>query len=185
MPTQSSFTCKLAIETEKAISPSVQHEGVWFSTEEAKADLVFQYYNDILGTPFQRLHSLRLDDLLPQLDLSGIDACFSEAEIWATIRDLPSDRALGPDGFTRAFYKAAWEIIKQDVLNAFNALWSLDPRSFHLLNDALMIFLRKTPTPTRLKDFRLISLMHSFSKLFAKCLARRLALRLKEMVAPN
>jgi hypothetical protein len=27
--------------------------------------------------------------------------------------------------------------------------------------------------------------MHSFSKLFAKCLARRLAPRLKEIVAPN
>ena len=36
-----------------------------------------------------------------------------------------------------------------------------------------------------MKDYRPISLMHSFSKLFAKCLARRLAPRLKEIVAPN
>jgi hypothetical protein len=70
-------------------------------------------------------------------------------------------------------------------VNAFNALWSLDARSFHLLNDALMILLWKTSSPTRLKDYRPISLMHSFSKLFAKCLARRLAPRLKDIVAQN
>lgn len=86
---------------------------------------------------------------------------------------MPSDRAPGPDGFNGLFYKFAWPIIKIDV------------RSFHLLIDALMILLRKNPAPSRLKDFRPIALMHSFSKLFAKCLARRLAQRLKDMVALN
>lgn len=95
--------------------------------------------------------------------------CFSEGEIWETVKELPADRAPGPDGFTGSFYRAAWEIIKPDIVNAFNALWSLDARSFHLLNDALMILLRKTSSPTRLKDYRPINLMHSFSKLFAKC----------------
>lgn len=129
--------------------------------------------------------SVPLNDLLPQLDLAGIDACFSEEEVWATIRELPSDRARGPDSFSGLFYKVAWPIIKQDLMNAFAALWSLDARSFYLLNDALMILLLKNDAPTRLKDYRPISLMHSFSKLFAKCLARHLAPRLKEIVAPN
>ena len=39
--------------------------------------------------------------------------------------------------------------------------------------------------PAAIEDFRSIALMHSFSKLFAKCLARRLAPRLKDMVALN
>jgi hypothetical protein len=51
--------------------------------------------------------------------------------------------------------------------------------------DRLMILLRKNQAPTGLKDYRPISLMHSFSKLFVKCLARRLAPRLLEIVAPN
>lgn len=122
---------------------------------------------------------------LPQLDLTGIDACFSEDEIWSAIKELPSDRSPGPDGFTGLLYKSTWGIIKHDVINAFNALWSLDARSFNLLNDAVMILLRKRDAPTTLKDYRPISLMHSFSKLFAKCLARRLAPRLQEIVAPN
>ena len=72
-----------------------------------------------------------------------------------------------------------------DIIHAFNALWSLDARSFYLLNDALMVLIQKTHTPTGLKDYRPISLMHSFSKLFAKCLARRLTPRLQDMVAAN
>lgn len=70
-------------------------------------------------------------------------------------------------------------------MRAFAALWSLDAMSFYLLNDALMILLRKNDAPTKLKDYRPISLMHSFSKLFAKCLARRLARRLRDIVTPN
>lgn len=111
--------------------------------------------------------------------------CFSEEEIWSAIKELPSDLAPEPDGFTGLFYKSTWGIIKHDVINAFNALWSLDARSFNLLNDAVMILLRKREAPTTLKDYRPISLMHSFSKLFANCLARRLAPRLMEIVAPN
>jgi hypothetical protein len=101
------------------------------------------------------------------------------------VKDLPSDRSPGLDGFLGAFYKAAWSIIKQDLLNTFTTLWSFDAQSFHLLNDALMILLRKTDSPTRLKDYGPIRLMHSFSKLFAKCLARCLAPWLKEIVVPN
>lgn len=56
---------------------------------------------------------------------------------------------------------------------------------FNLLNDALMILVRKTMSPTRLKDYHPISLMHSFSKLFARCLACHLAPQLKDIVKNN
>lgn len=48
-----------------------------------------------------------------------------------------------------------------------------------------MILLRKNAAPNGLKDYRPISLMHSFGKLFAKCLARRLAPRLTHLIARN
>jgi len=163
--------------------PTLQQDGLSFSADEAKANLFFNYYNGILGVPFQRQHLIVLDGLLPQLDLTDIDACFTEAEIWVAIKDMPPDRAPRPDGFCSRFYRVVWEVIKHDIVCAFNALWSLDARSFHLLNDALMILLRKNAAPSCPKDFRPISLMHSFSKLFVKCLARRLAPWLHDIVA--
>jgi hypothetical protein len=57
--------------------PSIQHDGAWFSADEAMSNLIFEYFNGILGKPLQRLHSIKLQDLLPQLDMSGLDACFT------------------------------------------------------------------------------------------------------------
>lgn len=93
-----------------------------------KAEAVFQYF-EALG--------------LPTLQLASIDICFSEEEVWGIIRDLPIDKAPGPDDFMGLFYNTTYPIIKQDVLNAFNAFWSLDSRNFHLVNEAYMILLRK------------------------------------------
>lgn len=48
-----------------------------------------------------------------------------------------------------------------------------------------MILLRKKNEAQEIKDYRPISLMHSFGKLVAKCLARRLALALNDLVHPS
>jgi hypothetical protein len=64
----------------------------------------------------------RLDLLdLPSLNLSSLDVCFSEEEIWVVVRDIPTEKAPGPDGFNGLFYKKAWPIIKDDIVAAFNA----------------------------------------------------------------
>lgn len=81
MRTRNFFHLQACHRGRKNYIPSVQHEGQWFSDEEAKADLIFEYYNSILGKPFRREHALHLDELLPRLDLLGMDACFTEDEI--------------------------------------------------------------------------------------------------------
>ena len=83
------------------------------------------------------------------------------------------------------FYRTAWPIIKADILRAFQALWSLDARSFYLVNQAYMVLLRKKHDAEEIGDFRPISLIHSFAKLFTKVLARRLAPHMCNLVKPN
>lgn len=84
---------------------AISHNGQTFTEEEAKADIVFSYYNEILGKPFQRLHRIDLQQLdLPRLDLSELIAPFSAEEVAAIVRETPADRAPGPDGFSGAFY---------------------------------------------------------------------------------
>lgn len=82
-------------------------------------------------------------------------------------------------------YKAVWDIVRPDVVRAFRALWEMDFRSFHHLNEAVMVLLHKTQAPAGLKDYRPISLIHSVGKLFSKCLAMRLAPRMHELVRLN
>lgn len=63
------------------------------------------------------------------MDLADLEVPFGQDEVWATIRALPSDRAPGPNGFTGAFYKSAWPIIKPELMEAIQAFAAGDRRS--------------------------------------------------------
>lgn len=88
-------------------------------------------------------------------------------------------------GSVQVFFKATWGIVAADVLRVFQSLWDLDCRSFHLLNASSMVLLKKTDVPVGLKDYRLISLIHSVGKLFSKGLAMCLAPRMHSLVRTN
>ena len=76
-------------------------------------------------------------------DLSSLDATFSEDEIKRAVDKLPANKAPGPDGFTGLFLKSCWDIIKQDVMAAINAFYSLRCNSLGLINSANIILLPK------------------------------------------
>lgn len=135
-----------------------EHAGLTLSDDEAKSDAICHFFNGLLGTYFERSRNINLAQIgLPQLDLESLISPFSVDEVWAVIKAIPNDSAPGPDGFTGRFYKAAWPTIKDDVVAVFNSFWALDSRSFHLLNTANMVLLRKTSSPSRLKGYRTAS----------------------------
>jgi len=155
-------------------------------SDEGMADALFDYYNGILGNNFVRTRMLNLQAIgVPSLDLHTLEFLFSEEEVHAVVMELPADKAPGLDGFTGRFYKAAWNIIKGDIMNAINAFWAHDTRSFHHLNDAYMILLKKKEGAEEIREYRPISLIHSFGKLVTKCMANRLARFLDQLVTRN
>jgi hypothetical protein len=85
------------------------------------------------------------------------------------------DKAPSPDGFTGRFYKTCWEIISSDVLATLNAIYGGHVFKFRLLNSAFVSLLPKKVDAISVKDFRPISLIHSFAKLVTKILANHLA----------
>lgn len=99
--------------------------------------------------------------------------------------ETPADRVPGPDGFTGRFFRVCWDIVKADVCAAFQCLSQQDFRSFFLLSGATMVLLRKTYVPVSLRDYKPISLIHSFGKLFSKGLAPRLAPFMESLVKHN
>ena len=161
------------------------NEVVLFDNDEM-AEAVYEHFNSILGSSGNQQNLIALHELrLPSVQAVLLDECFSEDEIWQAILDMPTDKAPGPDGFTGMFYRVAWPIIKPDILRAFHSLWSLDSRSFYLVNQSFMVLLRKKHDAETIGDYRPISLIHSFAKLFTKVLARRLAVHMNNLVKPN
>jgi hypothetical protein len=89
--------------------------------------IVFSYYNDLLGTAFSRSHRIDLAQLdLPRLDLTDQISPFSAEEVATIVRETPADRAPGPDEFSGAFYKAAWEVFGPMLCGCFTlfGIWT-------------------------------------------------------------
>jgi len=166
--------------------PKLQEGDHIITSQEDKAVAVLDFYENLIGAEYDREITINLDTLgYPSFELESLEIPFSEEEVWKTIKDLPSDKAPGPDGFTGRFYKSCWPIIKNDVMAALHSLWNRNFRNLWKLNCAYITLIPKKPDAIQVKDFRPISLVHSFAKLVTKILANRLAVRLDEMVSPN
>jgi hypothetical protein len=73
---------------------------------------------------------------------------FTEEEVLSVMQSLPPDKASGPDGFTARFLNVAWDIIREDLMRAFDASWHMDTRNFHTINESLLVLLPKTAEVT-------------------------------------
>lgn len=162
------FTCKL-----------VSDDGHLLTSHEEKENNIHHFYSHLLGESLDWEVTVNLEELnIPRFDMSDLETPFTEEEVWKTICSLPSNKAPGPDGFTGNFYKACWPLIKDDVMAAVLAVWSRKFGNFNLLNSAYITLNPKKEDASHVRDFRPISLVHSFAKLITKILANRLAGRL-------
>jgi hypothetical protein len=164
----------------------LRSEGQTAVSHDDMSSMLYQFFDQIFGTAAVRERAIDLETLgLCPIDLAALHEPFSEAEVLAAIGQLPADRAPGPDGFTGAFYKAAWNTIKADVLAALNSFHSGRGRGFEKLNNGLIVLLPKKPDAVTPGDFRPIAMVHSFGKLVSKILALRLAPFMPCLVSTN
>jgi mannosylglycoprotein endo-beta-mannosidase len=98
---------------------------------------------------------------------------------------MPCNKSPGPDGFTWEFFRAYWSVVKVDVIAAVHAVFVGRDQAFGDLNCAFITLLPKKEGAIEIKDFRPISLVHSFAKLFAKLLAARLSPRMPDLISCN
>jgi len=153
-------------------------------TQEEKAQCVFQHFNGRLGAQQPRIVTIDWDQIhLTRHDLQHLETEFTEDELKATVQDIAPDKAPGPDGFIGYFYKASWELIKEDLLAAANYFYSNHDQHFSLLNSAHIVLLPKKEDASTVGDYRPISLSHSVAKLISKMLATRLSSDLDTLVS--
>ncbi|KAK1660876.1 hypothetical protein QYE76_049035 [Lolium multiflorum] len=148
-------------------------------------ETTFHHLHAILGTTVpctERLDWALLD--LPKPDLSDLDRPFTMEELKTAVFDSPPDKSPGPDGFSGGFFRASWNVVKDDLLAAINKFYDLNDLSFDTLNTAFLILLPKKEQPTQMGHFRPISLIHAFGKLVSKILALRLQPHLDDLISP-
>lgn len=121
---------------------------------------IHTHFSSVFGQPGPGGFTVDYNALgIQPIDLTTLELPFTEEEIQTAVCDMPSDRAPGPDGFTGAFCKLAWPIIKDDIVAAINALFFGDSRMFHKLNNAFVVLLPKKPEAESPADYRPITMI--------------------------
>lgn len=85
-----------------------------------------------------------------------------------------SDKSPGPDGFTFAFYKRYWELLKGDVMNFVGEFFQTGKIPSGC-NSSFIRLIPKVASPMVVTDFRPISLIGGQYKIMSKLLTLRLA----------
>ncbi|KAJ3691188.1 hypothetical protein LUZ61_020352 [Rhynchospora tenuis] len=142
------------------------------------------HFRSVLGTPPPHPPPFDLSGLVgPPVDLTSLGTPLTESEIYSAITGLPNNKASGPDGFPIEFYKAFWEIIKSDILLAYEALQN-GTLPLQRLNKAYISLVPKVSQPSSLTDYRPISVINCFIKIFTKAMANILQDFIPQLVSP-
>jgi mannosylglycoprotein endo-beta-mannosidase len=181
------FHMKANARRRKHLIPLLKSGDRTASSLDDKLELAREHFMSIMGSVPSRsrllnLESLNLRRLSPE-EASALEAPFTCDEVRKVIMDLPSDRAPGPDGFSGSFFKLCWEIIADDLMLALCHLSRGHCQSLGCMNSSIMILLPKNEDPLEIRDYRPISLVHGFSKIFTKLLASRLAPLLPRLIS--
>ena len=102
-----------------------------------------------------------------------LNAPYSQEEVKCALFQMFPINAPGPDGFSGAFLKACWPIIKHDFYALCSQFFegTLDITS---INDGFITLIPKVNSPESVNDYRPISLTNTCLKILTKILANGL-----------
>nr|GEY55029.1 putative RNA-directed DNA polymerase, eukaryota, reverse transcriptase zinc-binding domain protein [Tanacetum cinerariifolium] len=154
----------------------IKIEGHWIEDPLGIKDAFLTFYEK----KFQKVKVVKIVKRSPFYKTLNIDqntyltSLVSETEIRDAIWDCGSDKSSGPDGFTFAFFKDFWNVIKSDVMKFVHHFFNkgILPRG---CNTSFITLIPKVPSPMVINDFRPISLIGAQYKIITKVLANRLA----------
>ncbi|XP_037418890.1 uncharacterized protein LOC119283440 [Triticum dicoccoides] len=117
-------------------------------------------------------------------DLDQLTAPFSRQEIDNAIKEMPADRAPGPDGFMGHFIKSCWHIIKEDFYRLCDQFHE-GTLNLESINEGFITLIPKVYSPETVNDFRPITLLNCCLKVITKLLANRLQKIILKIVHHN
>ncbi|RVW41827.1 hypothetical protein CK203_108407 [Vitis vinifera] len=105
-------------------------------------------------------------------EATRLEEMFFVEEVFLALSELNGDKALGPDGFSLAFWQFCWDFVKDEIMGFFKDFF--EGKIVKSLNTTFLVLVPKKGGANDLCDFRPISLVGGLYKLLAKVLANRL-----------
>ena len=102
-----------------------------------------------------------------------LDAPVTSEEVKAAFFNIPPLKAPGPDGFNVFFFRKAWHILGEDLIQAVQSFF-ISGHMLREINHASITLVPKVPNPSKLSDYMPISCCKTIYKCISKILANRL-----------
>ena len=170
-----------------SISDIWDEYGNWCDTNESIAAAAISYFE----TLFTTAHPSRMSEVTDMIPTRVTDemnqkliSTFTRDEVEAALKQMHPTKAPGPDGMSAIFFQKYWDVVENDimcmVLNVLNSNMSIAD-----INRANITLIPKINSPSRMSDFRPISLCNVVYKLVSKILANRLKIILSQIISEN
>eukprot|EP00253_Pinus_taeda_P024397 PITA_24397 len=115
-------------------------------------------------------------------DNFNLNKLVTKEEVSEVIRDMHNGKALGPNGFNVDFFKACWNVVKQDILNVVED--SRRSRTIlKALNTSFISLIPKQDLVLTSNTFRPIALCNVVYKIISKILASKLKPLLPSLIS--
>ncbi|KAK6124264.1 hypothetical protein DH2020_042016 [Rehmannia glutinosa] len=161
--------------------------GTWISDEKLIAKEIEMYFRDIFTSSWPSPQDIDLvTDFIttrvsPEMAVD-LDAPFTDIEVKSALFSMGGTKAPGPDGFQPIFFQKNWDLIGSDLVNV--VLDTLNNgKSITEYNDTNIILIPKVTKPSRIADYRPISLCNVVYKVVTKTLANRLKRALSSLIS--
>jgi hypothetical protein len=160
-------------------------DGRMVSDHDEMAGLLWSEYKERLGTSVPINMQFDLDRLITRVTgLDELTTPFLKEEIDLVIKEMPSDRAPGPDGFNGMFLKKCWNIVKDDFHELARGFYE-GSLNLQNINGSYITLVPKCNSPEGVNDFRPISLTNVCLKFLTKLVANRLQRRILDCIHKN
>ncbi|XP_074319911.1 uncharacterized protein LOC141656761 [Silene latifolia] len=106
----------------------------------------------------------------------------SKEEIKKVMFSIPSHKAAGPDGYSSAFFKDAWDMVGDSVCSAIQDFFQ-SRKLLKQLNHTLITLVPKCALPQNVTQFRPISCYNVLYKCISKLLCSRLSEVLPDVIS--
>jgi hypothetical protein len=108
---------------------------------------------------------------------------FLAEEVHCALFQMAPTKAPGPDGLPVGFFQKNWDVMGEDICQAI--LGTLNSGTIpYFLNSTNIALIPKVKNPTKVTDFRPISLCNVLYKVISKVLANRLKKILPHIISP-
>jgi len=160
-------------------------QGSSFYSHHEKVELILLSFKERLGKSNPSLLHFDLPTFfVNNPDLSSLVLEFSRAKVDDVVKQLPSNKARGPDGFNTDFIKHCWPIINTDFYNLCDAFYD-GAVCLQSINGSHITLVPKKDDALRINDYRPISVLNILVKIITKLLANRLQKKLPALLHKN